>query len=100
MRFQRTLFALALLVSTAVFAPASGVADPVPRCGAGATSGALGVGDAYFPTYGNGGYDVQHYDLAIRYAPATNVLRGTATIEALATQDLTCFSLDLVGLNV
>ena len=27
--------------------------------------GAPGVGDAYFPTYGNGGYDVRRYDLDI-----------------------------------
>lgn len=26
--------------------------------------GAAGIGDAYFPTYGNGGYDVAGYDLS------------------------------------
>jgi aminopeptidase N len=83
-----------------VGAGASDEATGVPRCGDGPTAGALGVGDPYFPTYGNGGYDVQHYGLAIRYAPATNVLRGIARIEALATQELSCFSLDLTGLTV
>src|SRR5262245_9235374 len=39
------------------------------QCGTGNTAGAPGVGDAYFPNYGNGGYDVQHYDLDLRYAP-------------------------------
>jgi aminopeptidase N len=78
--------------------------DPQPllasECGDGDTAGAPGVGDAYYPTYGIGGYDVQHYDLDLRYAPGPNHLRGTATIEALATQDLSCFNLDLVGLEV
>ena len=44
----------------------------------------VGVGDPYFPTYGNGGYDVAHYDLAVRYDPATKVLQGTASIDARA----------------
>ena len=43
---------------------------------------------------------MQHYDLAIRYGPGTNHLRGVATITAQTTQDLSCFSLDLVGLTV
>ncbi|MGZ8626486.1 MAG: M1 family metallopeptidase, partial [Actinomycetota bacterium] len=56
--------------------------------------------DPYYPLYGNGGYDVGHYDLALRYSPTTDVLRGVATIEATSTQALSCFSLDLVGLKV
>jgi len=101
---ERILVALALLLFSVVFprtgAGTSDAPEGVPRCGDGATAGALGAGDPYFPRYGNGGYDVQHYDLAIRYAPASNVLRGIATIEALATQELSCFSLDLNGLRV
>ena len=102
MRHERIL--LALMLAAVTFAPTGPSSwealGAVPRCGAGETAGALGVGDPYFPAYGNGGYDVQHYDLAIRYAPATNLLRGVATIDALATQDLSCFSLDLAGLKV
>jgi aminopeptidase N len=49
---------------------------------------------------GNGGYDVQHYDLDVRYDPATDVLQGVATIEARATQALSSFNLDFVGLTV
>jgi aminopeptidase N len=64
------------------------------------TPGARGVGDPYYPNYGNGGYDVQHYDLAIRYKPATDYLWGVATIDAVATQGLSSFNLDLVGLTV
>jgi hypothetical protein len=38
--------------------------------------GAPGVGDEYFPTYGNGGYDVRNYDLDVAYDPATDVVEG------------------------
>ena len=100
MRSQRIL--LALVILTIVSAPAVGMtsAPALATCGPGEQAGALGAGDPYFPRYGNGGYDVQHYGLAIRYAPSTGVLRGIATIRALATQDLSCFSLDLVGLTI
>ena len=47
--------------------------------------GAAGTGDPYFPTYGNGGYDVAGYDLKLRYDPKTGRLDGTATITATAT---------------
>ena len=36
--------------------------------------GAPGVGDDYFPLYGNG-YDVKHYLLKVSYDPATDRLR-------------------------
>src|SRR5687768_14027099 len=62
--------------------------------------GAPGVGDEYYPGYGNGGYQVKHYDLDIAYDPATDVLNGKAKIEARATQNLCSFNLDLVGLEV
>src|SRR4051794_20004717 len=56
--------------------------------------GAPGLGDAYYPTYGNGGYDVRHYRLAVDYDPADDLLTGRATISARATQDLSRFDLD------
>ena len=62
--------------------------------------GAPGIGDPYFPLDGNGGYDVEHYDLDLRYDPATDVLEGSATITAHATQDLSGFDLDLQGMEV
>jgi aminopeptidase N len=62
--------------------------------------GAPGIGDPYYPLDGNGGYDVSSYDLDVTYDPATDLLRGTATIEARATQSLSSFNLDLVGLEV
>jgi hypothetical protein len=62
--------------------------------------GSAGAGDPYFPLDGNGGYDVRHYDLDIRYNPATDKLKGVATITAHATQDLSRFDLDFIGLTV
>ena len=101
MRPQRLLSVL-LALSTLVIAPAAAGSAPGPfaTCGPGPDAGTLGIGDPYYPRFGNGGYDVQHYDLAIRYGPGTNHLRGVATIAAQTTQVLSCFSLDLVGLRV
>jgi aminopeptidase N len=71
------------------------------------TAGAAGAGDAYFPFAGNGGYDVQHYDLDLTYtppaaapAPLVGQLSGVATIDLVATQDLDRFNLDLRGMDV
>ncbi|WP_305789804.1 M1 family metallopeptidase [Symbioplanes lichenis] len=61
--------------------------------------GAAGAGDPYFPTYGNGGYDVAGYDLALRFDPGSGRLDGTATITATATQDLSRLNLDLATLT-
>jgi aminopeptidase N len=63
--------------------------------------GASSVGDPVVPGDGNGGYDVQHYDLDLRVTPqARPALAGTATITANATQALSRFDLDLTGLDV
>ncbi|OIK26978.1 metallopeptidase [Streptomyces malaysiense] len=56
--------------------------------------------DPYFPKAGNGGYDVDHYDLTLDYTPATRRLVATAVIRARATKDLSAFDLDLAGLHV
>ena len=75
--------------------------DPTLRAGAdGFRPGAEGIGDPYFPRYGNGGYDVAHYRLELRYDPDTDRLTGVATITATASQDLSRFNLDLAGLTV
>ena len=71
--------------------------------GAGAatfTPGAPGLGDPFFPLAGNGGYDVGDYALALDYEPAGNLLRGSATITARATQSLSRFDLDLRGFEI
>ncbi|TGB15016.1 M1 family metallopeptidase [Streptomyces sp. MZ04] len=71
----------------------------IPASAADFTPGAPGIGDPYYPASGNGGYDVSHYDLRLKYQPATDLLEGTATINATTTQDLSRFNLDL-GLKV
>ena len=70
------------------------------------TAGAPGSGDPYFPYAGNGGYDVLHYNLALRYSPPADPavlqghLSGSATITLRATQDLESLNFDLRGLRV
>jgi hypothetical protein len=61
------------------------------------TAGARSTGDPYFPTLGNGGYDVQHYALTLDYDPATNTMVSKADLTIRATQGLSEFSLDLRG---
>jgi aminopeptidase N len=62
--------------------------------------GSAGLSDPFFPLAGNGGYDVIRYDLALDYAPSTNVLGGRVTIWAKATQNLSRFDLDLRGFDI
>src|SRR3954452_1201870 len=81
---------LALIGASLALAPAAQAASP----------GASGLGDPYFPLEGNGGYDAQHYDLALSYDPASDRLDGVATISARALQDLSSFDLDLQQLDV
>jgi len=61
--------------------------------------GAAGIGDSLYPTLGNGGYDVEHYDLELRYETAdpAQAIDGTVTISARATQALSRFNLDFAG---
>ncbi|MFI0351527.1 M1 family metallopeptidase [Actinomadura sp. 9N407] len=62
--------------------------------------GAAGAGDPYFPKAGNGGYDVGHYDIRLRYEPRGRKISGTTRITATATQNLSRFDLDFVGNRV
>jgi len=89
----------ALVASLVLTVPAAGThgdRGTPPR----SVAGAPGVGDPYYPNYGNGGYQVEHYDLRVRYNPGTDLLRGHATIHARAKKNLRRFNLDLVGLTV
>lgn len=92
-----TMATVALVAAGSAVAPEAAGAAPgnpgAPRYSAGAAS----VGDPYFPDEGNGGYDVQHYDLNFSYDPATRFMDATATITAIATQDLDQFNLDFRG---
>ncbi|MGI5193398.1 M1 family metallopeptidase [Streptomyces sp. CA-288835] len=68
----------------------------IPASAADYSPGAPGIGDPYYPAYGNGGYDVSHYDLRLKYQPETDKLEGTATLLATTTQDLSRFNLDFL----
>ena len=62
--------------------------------------GADGLGDRLYPQLGNGGYDVLHYDISLRFTPEKNHIAATTVITATATEDLSSFNLDLYGLSV
>jgi aminopeptidase N len=99
---------IALLIGVGVLCVGGGVtAAPGDPGGRRFLPGAPGAGDAYFPFAGNGGYDVQHYDLDITYtppapdpAPLVGQLSGVATIDLVATQNLDRFNLDLRDMDV
>src|SRR5688572_19714576 len=94
MRWRNVLAAMSAGLVLAPLGAATGVAGGGPR------PGAPGLGDPYFPTYGNGGYDVVHYDLDIRYQPDSDLLTGRVVIRARATRHLSSFNLDFVGLTI
>lgn len=96
-RRSLSLLVAAVLALAGLVGPTTvSVAGP-PSGVAGSTSG----GDPYFPAAGNGGYQVRHYGLDLRYTPATKRLLGRARISAVVKRkDLRSFSLDLRGLSV
>lgn len=57
-----------------------------------------GVGDTLFPGLGNGGYDVDHYEIDLDLTEAE--LRATTVVTLTPTRDLERFHLDLVGMTV
>jgi aminopeptidase N len=65
-----------------------------------ASVGSPGAGDPYFPSAGNGGYDVQSYEISLRIDPVGGRIAGTGVVTAKAVQDLSAFYLDLIGLDV
>lgn len=92
-RVLSALTSITLVLGLVTVVPA-GPASALP------TDGSAGRGDPYYPTDGNGGYDVGHYDIAIRYVPTTHHMTGKATITATSTQVLTAFNLDFSGPRV
>ena len=62
--------------------------------------GAPGIGDPYFPDMGNGGYDVQHYDLALSVDMTQGTIQSEAKITARSLQTLGRFDLDLNGFTI
>lgn len=64
--------------------------DPVAR------SGSDGIGDDYFPLDGNGGIDVQRYEIHDTYRFRSRRLSGWTRLTITATEPLTAFNLDLL----
>lgn len=62
--------------------------------------GSAGLGDLYYPGYGNSGYDVASYDLVLDWDHDGRFLEGVTTIALTPTQTLQRFNLDFDGLTV
>jgi aminopeptidase N len=95
---MRSYISLVLLLVLVIFTSAfititeSSVDEPTP--------GAAGVGDPYFPELGNGGYDALHYTIDLDVDLEENIIAGTVTIQAQATQSLSRFNLDFGGFAI
>jgi len=81
--------------SSTTYPPSTG-----PSTTAVAVTGSPGAGDPYFPSAGNGGYDVQSYEISLDIDPVSGRIAGTGVVTATALQDLAGFYLDLLGLDV
>ena len=73
---------------------------PAMTAAQGPTEGSDGIGDDYYPQAGNGGYDVQHYDIAMTVEGRDTLSAATVIIDAIATQDLSRFNLDFAALDI
>ncbi|GAB5494414.1 MAG: M1 family metallopeptidase [Phototrophicaceae bacterium] len=62
--------------------------------------GASGVGDPYFPSLGNGGYDAQHYLLDIIPDMDAQTINARVTMTAFAMESLIRFNLDFIGFEI
>ena len=96
MRRRLTFAATAAAITAAsLVVPPHATAAP-PRGINGSTSG----GDPYFPAAGNGGYQVKHYDLRLKYRPTTKALAATRVPARRGQSSLRSFNLDLRDLTV
>ncbi|NJL19932.1 MAG: M1 family metallopeptidase [Leptolyngbyaceae cyanobacterium SM1_3_5] len=63
--------------------------------------GSPGLGDSFYPNFGNGGYDAVKYTLDLNVTDvSTSTLEATTTIEAVSTQALSSFNLDFIGFEI
>lgn len=88
-----------LLLAVALFAGACTGGGSADDGGIRYTPGAPGIGDRFYPSLGNGGYDVQHYRIDLRYEEDGRV-GGGVVIDAVATQNLSGFNLDFAGWDI
>ncbi len=98
---HRSLVLLIVLLLTGCFpAKPAATSTPIPSPMPAAVKGAPGIGDPYYPTLGNGGYDVQNYTISMDVDPAANTVTASTTITANATEFLSSFNLDFHGLTI
>ena len=95
---QRHLFIPLAIIVLAGCVPVALTVTPRPDAPGG--KGAPGMGDPYFPTLGNGGYDVQTYTITLEVDPLANTVEGSTFITATATKSLSSFNLDFHDLNL
>ncbi len=88
---MQALHLVSVLVLTSLPAQDAG-SDPRP--------GDAGLGDRYYPTLGNGGYDARHYDVRLDVEMEDGSVKAGVALRAVALHALSSFNLDLVGLEV
>ncbi|RFS85097.1 M1 family peptidase [Actinomadura spongiicola] len=93
----RVLATVALGAATVLAVSAVPAVAAADRERARFSPGAPGAGDPYFPDMGNGGYDVAHYDIGLKYDPATKGIQAVTHLKARATANLSRFNLDFLG---
>lgn len=59
-----------------------------------------GLGDSYYPSLGNGGYDVQHYDLTLTVAATGDTIDAQVEITMTPTQTLSQFNLEFARFDI
>ncbi len=105
-RRPRGLRALSLGLSAALTLGLVGLSATPVQAAVDPIAGALTSGDSLFPHVGNGGYDVEHYDIDLAWTPGapvatTSTIVATTTIKATTTgAPLSSFGLDFEGLTV
>ena len=73
---------------------------PLPAQALEPSPGSPSSGDSVIPARGNGGYDVDHYDIALRWRASSHGIAATTSVRATARKDLSAFNLELQGLTV
>ena len=99
---HRLAMAVAIAAASALTVSSIGVGSGLAAespLGTPATPGSPDSGDSLFPHQGNGGYDVEHYAIVLRWHRDGSI-RATVRIRAVATQALSAFNLDFRGLTV
>ncbi|GAA2553037.1 M1 family metallopeptidase [Winogradskya consettensis] len=93
---------VALVAGATVLVTVAGSVAPAYAAGSAPSPGAPGLGDRLYPLLGNGGYDVQNYDLSLtcKAKDPKQTVTGDVTLTAVATQGLSRFDLDFGGDSV